>query len=544
MVNRVSRSPRSRLSGTAPYDAVIVGAGHNGLVCAAYLAKAGHRVAIVERRDTVGGACVTDELFPGYRFCTASLVSCLFRQEIIAELDLTAHGLEILAREPSVVALFPDGRTLALGADMEAATAEIKKFSERDAATYADFGETMRRLARFAAPYLLGKSRTPLFDDMPALRNALGAASGLPDDDLGRLVKALFGSARSVLDDWFESDQLKTTLATDGVVGVNAGPSMPGTGYLMLYHQMGATESARPSWGQVKGGMGGITQALASVCAAHGADIITGATVRKIRVASAGAEGVELEDGRLLHGRVIISAAAPKTTFLDLVDSEAVPSGYRHAIVGMDVEGTASKLHLALDRLPEIRGLPGESAEYRGTLQILPSMDHFDAAYAESRLGRPSSEPHVECTIPTLLDPSLAPPGKHVMSMYVQFTPYTLAGATWDEIKESFADRVLEYVEPYLPGLTASVLNRKILSPRDLERELALPGGHLYHGAMSPRDMFAGRPVAGYADYHTPVPGLYLCAAGTRPGGGVFGMPGKNASDVARQHLEDDHGRR
>jgi phytoene dehydrogenase-like protein len=544
MVNRVSRSAESRMSETTTYDAVIVGAGHNGLVCGAYLARAGYRVAMVERRDTVGGACVTDELFPGYRFCTASLVTCLFRQEIVADLDLARHGLEIIPREPSVVALFPDGRSLALGADMAAATAEIGKFSAHDAAVYADYGETMRRLARFAAPYLLGKSRTPLFDDMPALRTALAAADGLPDDDLRRLVTALFGSARSLLDDWFESDELKVTLATDGVVGVDAGPSMPGTAYLMLYHQMGATESARPSWGQVKGGMGGITRALAAACAAHGADIVTGQAVRRIRVGSAGAEAVELDDGRQLRGRVIVSATAPKTTFLDLVDADAVPSGYRHAIGGADFEGVAAKIHLALDRLPQIRGLLGECAEHRGTLQILPSMDHFDAAHAESRLGRPSSEPHVECTIPTVLDPSLAPPGKHVMSMYVQFTPYTLAGTTWEDIKEPFADRVLDYIEPYLPGLTASVLNRKILTPRDLERELALPGGHLYHGAMSARDMFAGRPVAGYADYYTPVPGLYLCGAGTRPGGGVFGMPGKNASDVVRQHLEDDHGRR
>lgn len=532
--------------GNTLYDAVIVGAGHNGLVCAAYLAQAGHRVAIVERRDAVGGACVTDELFPGYRFSTASLVTCLFRQEIVADLGLSKYGLEIIPREPSVVALFPDGRSLALGADMAACTAEIGKFSAHDADVYPEYGETMRRLARFAGPYLLGESRIPLLDDIPALKAALAAAGGLPDDDLRRLMTVLFGSARSLLDDWFESDELKVTLSTDGVVGVNAGPSMPGTAYLMLYHQMGATETARPLWGQVRGGMGGITQALAAAAAAHGANIVTGRTVTRIRVGSNGAEAVELSDGGQLRGRVIVSAADPKTTFLNLIDSGAVPEGYRHAIAGADYEGIAAKIHLALDRLPEIRGLPGERAEYRGTLQILPSMDHFDRAHAESRLGRPSSEPHVECTIPTLLDPALAPPGKHVMSMYVQYAPYTLAGTTWDAIKESFADRVLEYVEPYLPGLTASVLDRKVLTPLDLERELGLPGGNLYHGAMSARDLFAGRPVAGYADYHTPIPGLYLCAAGTRPGGGVFGMPGKNASDTVQRHLEDrndDQGR-
>ncbi|OLF11282.1 phytoene desaturase family protein [Actinophytocola xanthii] len=524
--------------GEETYDALVVGAGHNGLVCAAYLAQAGHRVAVVERRDKVGGACVTDELFPGYRFSTASLVTTLFRQEIIDDLSLAKHGLEIIPRDPSVTALFPDGRTMTLSADPAASAAEIARFSARDAASYTDYGDTMRRIARIVERYFVGEARTPLFDDIPALKAALRDTVDLPDADLARLVTALFGSARGLLDEWFESDELKVTLCTDGTVGFDAGPSMPGTAYLMLYHQLGSTEAGRPSWGQVKGGMGGITQALAAVCAEYGADVLTGVPVSRISVGPEGADGVELADGRALRARVVVSAADPKTTFLRLLDPGAVPAAYRGAVLGRDYEGVAAKIHLALDRLPGVRGFTGWGPHYRGTLQILPSMDHLDLVHAEARQGRPPARPHVECTIPSILDPDLAPPGKHVMSMYVQYVPYTLVGTTWDDLRESFADDVMSYVEPYLPGLGDAVTARRVYTPLDLERELGLPGGNLYHGAMSPLDLFAGRPVPGYADYHTPVPGLYLCAAGTRPGGGVFGVPGRNASDVVRRHLE------
>lgn len=530
----------AELDGTQ-YDSVIIGAGHNGLVCAAYLAQAGYRVAVVERRDQVGGACVTDEFFPGFRFSTASLVTSLFRQEIIEDLSLTKHGLEILRRDPSVTALFPDGRSLMLGDDEAATLAEIAKFSPRDAQVYAEYGDTMHRLARFVQPYLAGPSRTPLFDDPTALRAALSAAVALPDDDLRHLVTALFGSARDLLDEWFESPELKVSLGTDGTIGVNAGPSMPGTAYLMLYHQLSATETGRPSWCQVKGGMGGITQALAGACTEFGADVITGVSVTRIVVGDDGAEAVELSDGRVLRTRVVVSAADPKTTFLRLLDADAVPVGYRNVIEGRDYEGVAAKIHLALDRLPSVRGFDGEGPHLRGTIQIIPDMDHLDRIHAESLLGRPPAQPQVECTIPTILDPGMAPPGKHVMCMYVQYVPYTLKGTTWDDIRESFADNVMEYIEPYLPGLSDSVLYRRVLTPIDLERDLALPGGHLYHGAMTPLDMFAGRPVPGYADYHTPVPNLYLCAAGTRPGGSVSGVPGKNASAVVRRHLEGHH---
>ncbi|MEV0155434.1 NAD(P)/FAD-dependent oxidoreductase [Micromonospora sp. NPDC050686] len=524
---------------TTPYDAVIVGGGHNGLVCAAYLARTGRRVAVVERRDVVGGACVTEELIPGYRFSTASLVTALFPQQIIDDLGLARHGLEVIARDPSVTALFPGGRSLTLGADEVANATEISRFSARDAKAYAEYGRTMRRLAKVVEPYLVGPSRTPLFDDMSALKAVLRTATDLPDPDLRLLVTALFGSARELLDDWFESDEVKVPLCTEGTSGVDGGPSTPGTAYLMLYHQLTTGEWGRPAWGHVKGGMGGITQALAAACREYGVDIVTGRSVERIRTGPDGAEAVELSDGARLTARAIVSAADPKTTFLRLLDADAVPVAYRSVVAGADYPGVVAKMHLALDRLPEVRGLDAAGPHLRGTLMLIPSLDHLDRIHAEAAQGLLPSQPHVECTVPSVLDPGLAPPGRHVMSVYLQYIPYALADTTWDEAREAFADRVLEYMESYLPGLTASVVDRRMHTPADLERDFGLPGGNLYHGAMSPRDLFAGRPVAGYPDHRTPVPHLYLCGSGTRPGGGVFGVPGRNASDVVLRDLED-----
>ncbi|MET0416199.1 MAG: NAD(P)/FAD-dependent oxidoreductase [Actinoplanes sp.] len=533
------RQDHGIVNASEPYDAVIIGAGHNGLVCAAYLARAGRRVAIVERRDVVGGACVTEELVPGFRFSTASLVTALFPQQIMDDLGLAGHGLEILERDPSVTALFPGGRSLQLGADEVANATEISKISTRDAKAYAEYGRTMRRLAKVVEPYLVGPSRTPLFNDMPALKAALRTATELPDQDLRLIVTGLFGSARELLDDWFESDEIKVPLCTEGTTGVDGGPSTPGTAYLMLYHQLTTGDWGRPAWGHVRGGMGGITQALAAACREHGADIITGRSVDRIRTGPDGAEAVELSDGTVLTGRAIISAADPRTTFTRLLDADAVPVAYRSAVAGNAYPGVVAKMHLALDRIPEVRGLDPDGPHWRGTVTIIPSLDHLDRIHAEAAQGRWPHEPHVECTIPTILDPSLAPPGKHVMSVYLQYVPYTLAGTTWEKEREAFADRVLEYLESYLPGLTEAVVGREMHTPADLERDFGLPGGNLYHGAMSARDLFAGRPVAGIPDYQTPVPHLYLCGSGTRPGGGVFGVPGRNASDVVLRDLED-----
>jgi phytoene dehydrogenase-like protein len=523
------------------YDVIIVGAGHNGLVCAAYLARAGARVLVLERRSIVGGACVTEELMPGFRFSTASLVASLFRDEIVQDLQLEAHGLQFLPRDPSVVALLPDGDHLMLGGDQGECMREIARFSRADADSYGRYGDMMQRLGSFMRPHFVDDAGRELAGDAPALKTALSRALDLSNGDFHHLVRLLFGSAREFLDGWFETDALKAALAIDGITGVNAGPSAPGTAYLMLYHMTGMTETGRPAWSQIKGGMGGLTLALAAAARSCGAEIVTGADAARILVDGSAARGVELADGRSFSARAVASAADPRTTFLELLEREHVPTGLRHAIRFKDFGGVAAKIHLALDRLPTIAGFedsdrPGR--QYQGTLLVAPSLDYLDEAYADARNGHPSENPHIECTIPTILDPSLAPAGKHVMSMYVQYAPYSLTSGTWAQVKEQFADRVLNCMEGYMPGLTSAVIGRRVYSPADLEAELSLAGGNLYHGAMSPADLILGRPGFGCAGYRTPVDGLYLCASGAAPGGGVSGVPGASAARVIASDLD------
>lgn len=520
---------------TEYFDTVIVGAGHNALVCAAYLARAGQKVAIVERRSTVGGACVSEELVTGYQFSTASLVTSLFQQSIIEDLNLPSHGLAVVPRAPSVTSLLPDGSHLMLGRDPESDAAEIAKFSGRDAARYAEYGDTMHRLWRKVKSLFMGPSREPVASNPEQLRRILQRAVDLSDSDLRTLFSVMFDSARNHLDSWFESEAVKAPLAIDGVTGVAAGPSTPGTAYLMLYHHAGSTEQGRPAWGHVRGGMGGLTTALRHSAESCGATVLTGALVTEIVVDDGKAAGICLEDGTIVRAHSVVSGADPRRTVSLLKDGSGLPSAYRHAVAQLDFRGIAAKLHLALDRLPPIRGFSQEEAvagPYRGTLLIAPTLDYLDAAYEDARAGRPSSSPHIECTTPTVLDPSLAPPGKHLMSMYIQYTPYDLAEGSWSDTGPDFADTVLKVVEDHLPGLTDSVADRVFLAPPDLEHSLGLSGGNLYHSAMSPADLFFSRPVHGYADYTTPIRNLYLCGSGTRPGGGVFGVPGRNAAKL------------
>jgi phytoene dehydrogenase-like protein len=523
-------------------DVVVVGAGHNGLVCACYLAKAGLDVTVVERREVVGGACVTEELFPGYKCSTASLVTSLFRPEIVADLELAAHGLEFIPRNPSVVALFPDERHLMLGSDEGECVREIAKFSQADAEAYPEYGRTMRRLASFVEPYLMSPLPALNGDAGATAKAALRSALDLPDGDLAQLVELLVGSASGFLDHWFESDAIKVPLVIDGITGVDASPSMPGSAYLMLYHMTGQAEVGRPAWGQVRGGMGGITSALASAASSHGATIRTGAPVARILVDDGYARGVVLESGEEVRARAVVSAVDPRTTFVELLEPHELPPTFRRAVENRRFDGVAMKMHLALDRLPAIKGFDGNGAgpgpQHHATLLIAPSLDYLEDAYADARAGRPSRSPHIECTLPSVLDPSVAPEGKHLMGIYLQYTPYSLGdGATWDELKEPYGDRVLECMEEYMPGITDSVVERCVLSPVDLERRLGLTGGDLYHGAMTLEQLFFARSARGRSSHHTPVDGLYACGSGTHPGGGVFGVPGRNGAEVVLQEL-------
>lgn len=525
---------------TSSYDAIVIGAGHNGLVCAAYLARAGKRVLVLERRHVVGGACVTEELWPGFQVSVCAYVNSLFRNEIVRDLELKRHGFQMLPRRPSSFTPFPDGRYLLLGPDKELNYREISKFSRRDAERYPQYERWLERIADFLEPTLL---QTPPDPWSNRWRDWTGTLSlGWRFRGLGRerghgLVEILTAPAQRILDRWFESEELKVTLATDAIIGAMASPSQPGTAYVLFHHVMGECEGVRGVWGYVQGGMGALTRAIARSAQEFGATILTQAEVARIIVESDQARGVVLADGREFRSRVVVSNADAHVTFLRLCDPKVLPSDFVEAVSRIDYSGASMKINLALAELPSFTALPGnDQGQLHGTIHICPTFDYMEQAFDDAKYGRPSQSPILEITIPSTVDATLAPPGQHVMSIFVQYAPYRLRSGNWDEIKEKFADRCLEIVGQYAPNVPQAVLHRQVLSPLDLEREFSLTGGNIFQGAMTLSQLFCFRPLPGYANYRTPIRGLYLCGAATHPGGGVIGACGYNA---AREILRD-----
>lgn len=521
------------------FDAVVIGGGHNGLVTAAYLARAGLKTLVVERRELVGGCSVTEEVWPGYRVSTAAYLSSLLQQRIVSELELERHGYRVVPKEPPFFSPFPDGRYLFMWQDAARTRAEVAKFSRRDADRLPHYEEHLERLARVVETLLLEtpppfppstwRARLDWLKFAARFRN-------LPAADFTALVKVFTQSAADFLDDWFESPELKVTLATDGVIGANGGPRSPGTAYILLHHCMGGVAGKRGVWGFVDGGMGAVSEAIAAAAREHGAEIRTGAAVARVLVREGEAAGVVLESGEEIGARIVASNCDPKLTFLRLVERAELPDDFLGAIERFRIEGTSCKINLALNGLPDFRCLPGAGPQHKATMHICPSIDYVERAWDDAKYGRPSSEPLLEMTVPTMYDPSLAPPGKHVMGIFLQYAPYTLRGATWDELREPFAERVLDVIAHYAPNIRDIIEHRQVLTPYDLEQRFGITGGNIFHGDMSLDQMFVLRPVAGWARYRTPVRGLYLCGSGAHPGGGVMGAPGYNA---AREILKD-----
>ncbi|MCC6590062.1 MAG: NAD(P)/FAD-dependent oxidoreductase [Bryobacterales bacterium] len=523
------------------YDAVIIGGGHNGLVTAAYLARAGMKTLVLERRELVGGCSVTEEIWPGYRVSTAAYLSSLLQERIVRELDLERHGYRVVAKEPPFFSPFPDGRHLFMWQDERKTHEELAKFSRHDAEQFPKYEAHLERLAQIVESLLL--ETPPPFPPtgIGAIVDWLKFAARfrkLPAADWSALAKVFTASAADFLDDWFESEQIKVTLATDGVIGANGGPRSPGTAYILMHHCMGGMGGRRGVWGFVQGGMGAVSEAMARAAKSHGAEIRLNAPVSKVLVTNGKASGVVLDWGEQISARLVISNADPKLTFLKLVDREHLPSDFITSIERFRCEGTSCKINLALNGLPNFTCLPGTPGpQHRATMHICPSIDYIERAWDDAKYGQPSRRPLLEMTAPTMYDPSLAPAGKHIMGIFLQYAPYTLEeGATWDDLREPFADRVLDLIAEYAPNIRDIVEHHQVLTPLDLERRFAITGGNIFHGEMSLDQMFVMRPVAGWARYRTPLPNLYLCGSGAHPGGGVMGAPGYNC---AREVLKD-----
>jgi len=521
------------------YDAIIVGAGHNGLVTACYLAKAGWKVVVLERRYLVGGACVTEEIFPGFKVSTAAYVNSLFRKEIVQDFRLHDHGFEVLERNPSSFTPYPDGRHLLLGPDADLNRREIGKFSARDAENYPRYETMLERVADVIEPTLTQTPPNlirPGLGDLWSLFKLGRVVRGL-GSAAGEAVEILTGPARTILDRWFESEELKSTLATDAVIGAMAAPSMPGTAYVLIHHVMGETNGHRGVWGYVRGGMGGLTQALAKAALELGAEIRCDAEVARIRAKEGRVAGVVLADGVALDAPVVASNADANVTFNRLLEPGHLPDDFAAAVNRIGYESATLKINVALSELPNFKACPGTQPgpHHRGTIHICPDLDTIERGFDDAKYGRPSEIPILECTIPSVVDPTVAPPGKHLMSMFIQYAPYKLRDGHWDKIGNAFADRCFDLLNDYAPNFKQSVIDRQVLTPLDLERTFGLTGGNIFQGAMTPHQLFSLRPVPGFADYRTPIRGLYLCGAAAHPGGGVMGAAGMNAARVILQ---------
>jgi phytoene dehydrogenase-like protein len=518
------------------HDAIIIGAGHNGLVAAAYLARAGRKVLVLERRHLVGGCVVTEAPWAGFKVSTASYVNSLFRPEIVRDLELRRHGFAMIPRTPSSFTPLPDGRSLLMGPDKALTYREVAKFSRADADALPRFDAMLERIAAVIEPTLLETPPDPWSADprqllrLARLAWRIRALSG----DGRNAIEILTGAASPILDRWFESEALKVTLSTDAIIGALATPSMPGTAYVLFHHVMGECEGVRGVWGYVRGGMGALSNAIAAAATERGAEIVVNAPVARILVERGRAVGVALANGDEHRAARVISNLDARATFTRLMARADLPDDFMHAVDHLDYASGSCKINLALSELPQFTCLPGHGVgpQHHGTIHICPDRTYIERAYDRAKYGYVSDDPVIEATIPSALDDSLAPPGRHVMSMFTQFFPYTLAAdaGTLEENKRRYAERCIDIMTGYAPNFRRSVLHYEVLSPRDLEATFGLTGGNIMQGAMTPSSLFFMRPLAGYADYRTPVPGLYLCGAATHPGGGVMGACGYNAA--------------
>ena len=520
------------------YDVIVIGGGHNGLVNAAYLARAGKKVLVLERRHVLGGAAVTEEIFPGFRFSVASYVVSLLRPEIIRELDLPRHGMEVLPLDGTFTPM-PNGDYLWRVNDHAKTRREIARHSRLDAEAYEEYGKAMVEMGRFVKPMLGMRAPDPASLNLHGLKDLLSIArrfQRLPIEDKYNQVQLMTMSAAGFLDQWFETDVLKATMAASGIIGTFLGVRSPGTAYVLLHHYMGEIDGAFRSWGLVRGGTGAISNAIAAAAREAGAEIRTEAPIAKIIVQNGEATGVALENGGEFRAKVVSSSVDPRLTFIKMVGPENLPGDFVDDIHRYKFRGSSGKVNLALDGLPDFKCLPGAGPHLRGAISISPTIEYMERAYDEAKYGRFSRRPYIDIVIPSLTDPSVAPPGKHVMSCFVQYAPYHLKEGTWDEKREEFGDTVINTLADFAPNLHDIILHRQVLTPLDIERRFGLSEGNIFQGELTLEQLFFLRPVPGWAQYRTPIRNLYMCGSATHPGGGIMGASGLNA---ARKILSD-----
>jgi phytoene dehydrogenase-like protein len=517
---------------SSTYDAIIIGGGHNGLVTAAYLARAGKRVVVLERRHVVGGAAVTEEVFPGFTFSVCSYVVSLLRPEIIRELDLPRHGLEILPLDGTFTPM-ANGDHLWRVNDHARTRREIARHSRLDAEAYDEYGKAMVEMGRFVKPILGMTPPDPTSLAPKGLKDLLFLArrfQKLPYEDRYNQIQLLTMSAVDFLDQWFETDVLKATMCASGIIGTFLGVRSPGTAYVLLHHYMGEIDGAFRSWGFARGGTGAISNSIAAAARESGAEIRLKASVAKILLRGNRAVGVALENGDELRAPLVCSSVDPRLTFFRMVGEEHLDGEFVEDIRRYKFRGSSGKVNLALDALPDFRSLPGPGPHLRGAISISPSVDYMERAYDDAKYGRFSRRPYIDIVIPSLTDPSVAPPGKHVMSCFVQYAPYNLKEGTWDEKREEFGDTVIDTIAEHAPNLKDIILDRQVLTPLDMEREFGLTEGNIFQGELSLEQLFFLRPAPRWAQYRSPIKNLYMCGSATHPGGGIMGAPGRNAA--------------
>ncbi len=519
---------------TAAYDAIVIGAGHNGLVTAAYLAKAGLRVLVVERREVVGGAAVTEEVFPGFHFDTGAHRINRLNRYVVTDLSLAAHGLELAPCDPSVFAPALDGPSLLLWRKPQQAKESLKRLSQADADRWTGFTQLVSKACGFlehaydqAPPDVFSQRLVERYGILRLIRRL----RGLGKRDMTEVLRILPMSIRELLDEWFESDLLKGVLGSLGITGVFQGPMAAGTAYIFLHHHVGLRDGALRSTIRVRGGLGNLTRALAAAARQTGVEIRTGAEVEAITVEDGRATGVVLADGQQITASRVVSNADPGRTFLEYVDPLQLDTKFLRAVRNIRYKGACARVNLALGELPKFVDEPADGSHLRGAIAIAPGIEYLERAYDDAKYGRPSTAPYLEAIIPSVAEPELAPRGQHTMSVFVQYAPYHLEEGFWDSSRrEALGDLVVRTLTRYAPNLESSVLQRQILTPLDLERTFGLTEGNIYHGEMTLDQLLIARPVPGWARYRTPIKSLYLCGAGTHPGGGVTCTPGYHAA--------------